>query len=299
MIYLSLKGQLGNQLFQYAAVKTLVEEKGFQLYTGGFTNYLDQFQLPSLKGQKVISIITQSSRLRLISKASKLVNSIIKQSFNKKFRPQYKKYSETVIFECFDPSFFEVDDNTFIDGYFQSEKYFRHNRKQILTWFTPKPKYIKQLKQLEEQINVPPSQRVCIHIRRGDYAIADMGLAIDSQGWQLPIAYYKAAVQALPQDLSYVVISDDPNFAEEALAFLPNKFISRGNPAVVDMFLMTKCRFNIIANSSLSWWGAWLNQFPDQVVFSPKYHLGWATGFWVPDEIKVPEWNYIDVSSLL
>jgi hypothetical protein len=299
MIYLYLKGQLGNQLFQYASVKTLAEEKGFKLYFGGLKSSLEPFTIPRLLGQKVISRLTRTSDSRVVFKASKLVNQVIKQRFDKKFRPKYENYSEEVIFECFDDSFFELNDNTFIDGYFQSEKYFRHNREQILTWFDLQPKYLEKLKEVEEQINVPPSQRVCIHIRRGDYAISDMGLARGTQGWQLPIAYYKAAVQELPQDLSYVVISDEPDFAEEALAFLPNKFISRGNPAVVDMFLMTKSRFNIIANSSLSWWGAWLNQFPDKVVFSPKYHLGWAKGFWVPDEIKVPEWNYIDVLSLL
>lgn len=291
MIYLLLKGRLGNQLFQYAAVKTLTDEKGFRLYFGGSENYLHSFQLGNLEiGQEKIS---------RLSKSSEKFNFLIKKIFVRKFSPQRQQDPEGVSGEIFDPSFFEIKDYTLVNGFFSSEKYFRHNRNQILNWFQPKAVYIEQLRKLDALISAPPPQRVCIHIRRGDFKRMNNRFSKQGQGWQLPIAYYKAVVQELPKDLFYIVVSDEPDFAEEALDFIPNKIIIRGNAAVVDMFLMTKCRFNVIANSTFSWWGAWLNEIPGKIVFSPKYHIGWAKGFWYPADIQVPEWNYIDVLSLL
>ena len=83
----------------------------------------------------------------------------------------------------------------------------------------------------------------------------------DGLGWILPLAYYKDALKQLPDDLHYIIISDSPDFAEQVFADLPNKFISRGNPAVVDMFLFTCCKYNILANSTFSWWGDGLTTF--------------------------------------
>jgi hypothetical protein len=58
---------------------------------------------------------------------------------------------------------------------------------------------------------------------------------------------------------------------------------------------MSLCRYMVIANSSFSWWAAWLNVHPEKLVVAPKYHLGWRIGRWFPGDIAVDEWNYIDV----
>lgn len=117
----------------------------------------------------------------------------------------------------------------------------------------------------------------------------------EEPGWVLPLDYYKEALSRLPGDLFYIIVTDTTDIAEDAFSFLYNKYISRNNPAVVGMFLFTHCKFNIIANSSFSWWGAWLNQMPDKIIYAPKFHLGWPIQVWCPSGIKVNEWNYIDV----
>lgn len=102
------------------------------------------------------------------------------------------------------------------------------------------------------------------------------------------------ALVQLPIGLTVAIFSDDPDWAErEFRKWQP--WVSRGESAVVDLFLMARCRYDIIVSSSFSWWAAWLNEQPGKVVFAPKYHLGWRLGRWVPGGIEVPSWNYLKV----
>ena len=79
------------------------------------------------------------------------------------------------------------------------------------------------------------------------------------------------------------------------------KIIFRNNPDVVDMFVFTICKYNIISNSTFSNWGAWLNDIDNKVVFAPKFNLGWHKRAWIPysSEARPSAWNYVDVLELL
>jgi len=272
-------------MFQYAACKTLADDKGYQFcFRGGKKGSL--FKHFQLSGETSFSLGWKRFLYNLRPWAKKRLFRITKT-------PYTSKKSD----EKYDTSFFDLQDGYSIQGMFQSEKYFQHNRSNILKWFTPRQEYLQQIDQVDQEIPAPMEKRCCIHIRRSDYhAMEEKG---DGLGWVLPIAYYREALKLLPEDLYFVIISDAPDFAEQVFADLPNKFISRNHPAVVDMFLLTRCKYNILANSTFSWWGGWLNDQRDKFVIAPKYNLGWPDDIWFPDQIMVEGWNYVDINASL
>ena len=281
MLMLKLRAQTGNNMFQYAACKTLADEKGYQ-FRGGKKGSL--FKYFELSGETRLSLGFQRFLYALRPWAKKRL-------FRFKKTPYTSKKSD----ERYDPSFFDLKDGYTVQGTFQSEKYFKHNRANVLNWYTPRKEYLALIDRVDQQIPALMEKRCCIHIRRSDYHA--MEEKDDGLGWVLPIAYYKEAIKQLPKDLCYVIISDSPDFAERVFEDLPNKYVSRGNPAVVDMFLLTRCQYNILANSTFSWWGGWLNNNKDKIVIAPKFNLGWPDNVWFPDQIMVETWLYIDVNS--
>lgn len=283
MLMLKMIAQTGNNMFQYAACKTLAEDRGYRFsFRGGRQGKLHKYF--ELDGETALSLV-----------ASNLYYRVRTISGRNEFRPRRKYYDNGVYEECFDERFFEIKDGTTIRGFFQSPGYFNHNRNKVLKWFTPRGPYRQRLDELDRQIPAPPDQRCCIHLRRGDYH--EMEKKNRGMGWLLPMAYYQEAIARLPEGLCYVIVSDDVEAAVCMFSELKNKFIVRGNPCVVDMLLFTRCKYNIIANSSFSWWGGWLNDIPGKTVFAPMYHLGWQAGVWLPDRIAVGGWQYIDVTA--
>ena len=281
MLMLKLIAQTGNNMFQYAACKTLAESKGYQLsFRGGRKGSLHRFF--ELDGETTFSLLVDQLLYRLRYLAG-----------NVEFRPHKKYYNHEIFEECFDKQFFDIDDGVTVRGFLQSPEYFSHNRARVLQWFTLRACYGRMLNDIEALFPVPPDLRCCIHIRRSDYL--EMEEKTDGIGWVLPMAYYKEALSRMPENLYYVIVSDDPQFASQIFSGIRNKFVAHGNPDVIDMFLFTRCKFNIIANSSFSWWGAWLNEISDKTIIAPKYHLGWSSYIWLPDKIKVDGWQYIDV----
>ena len=92
------------------------------------------------------------------------------------------------------------------------------------------------------------------------------------------------------------IFSDDPDWAAEQ--FKPRRpWVSRGHSAAVDMMAMSLCRSIVIANSSFSWWAAWLNADPEKTVIAPEFHLGFRVGRWIPNGIAVSGWQYLRVAS--
>jgi Glycosyl transferase family 11 len=134
---------------------------------------------------------------------------------------------------------------------------------------------------------------VSLHIRRGDYTLAAEG------NIALPMSYYDRVIQLLRgrvDDPTFFVFSDDIGFAKANLpARLRTVFVDHNDDHTSheDLRLMSACRHHIIANSSFSWWGAWLNQRPDKLVFAPKHWL-LQPGSYYPD-LFPPEWILIPV----
>jgi hypothetical protein len=134
---------------------------------------------------------------------------------------------------------------------------------------------------------------VAIHIRRGDYLTQRDVFSHPETGWALPPRYYQQAIAQLPVGLKLAVFSDDIPYAKSLFAQF-DPWLAHGNDPIVDLSLMESCRYMIIANSSFSWWAAWLNRRPDKVVIAPKYHVGWRTKTWYFRDIRVPGWIYVE-----
>jgi Glycosyl transferase family 11 len=147
-----------------------------------------------------------------------------------------------------------------IEGYFQSEMYFRSYREEILSQFRLRGEYRSEVERLFGLYGYPDCS---MHVRRGDYIGHDLFVDL-SRG-----SYYERALAQLSPGTKILCFSDDPAWCRTR--FLDRRIVfAERSKDVIDLFLFSRCRVNIIANSSYSWWGAWLNCHPDSVVFAPR-----------------------------
>lgn len=172
--------------------------------------------------------------------------------------------------------------DVFLNGYFQSEKYFIQNREFILKKFLSDNQIIDKLK--EKYPEILKEEITSIHLRRGNY------LLLNDVYNNLDIKYYMDSIDILNAEKIFV-FSDDLNYCYNN--FAGDKFcIIEGNTDLEDLYLMSLCKNNIIANSSFSWWGAWLNQNVNKKVIAPNHWFKDRNDFIIRD--LIPEsWKKI------
>ena len=265
-----IEGGLGNQLFQYAASRSLADRLGCGLQLDIQAIHLNSdrpFQLDKYNTRADILDVAQvielpdarSSRLgRFKSRLSQSLPSVF--SF-----PAFWPNSF-----AFDPRFDRISNPSYLVGYWQSERYFKWNRelllKDIQLVTTPKigVEYLKQIK---------AANSVALHIRRGDYVSNESAAAIHGT---CDLSYYTRALQELSKrisDIQLFIFSDDLEWSRRNLQYdFPMIFVDNSDQesSLIDLELMRHCKHHIVANSSFSWWGAWLAQTPHQLVYAPK-----------------------------
>ena len=108
-------------------------------------------------------------------------------------------------------------------------------------------------------------------------------------------------MERLPRGLFYVVTTDSPDYVEANFGFLDDVHICADNPEPVDLFVFSLCKYKVVAISTFSWWGAWLNRIEGKIVIAPEYHMGWSKRTWIPwaFEHHPRDWTYIDVLGLV
>jgi hypothetical protein len=268
MIIVRLCGGLGNQLFQYAAGRRLSLERQAELvldlswykYTPK-SNTLRQYELINYPIQARAAGRNEEILCRLYS--SRILKYISIPSW------PWSRYHETG-FE-FNPAFADIKDNTYIDGYWQSYKYFEDVAEIIRKELIPLPIPSALDQSIANQIFATES--VSVHVRRGDYVTQKA--AANTHG-VCQLEYYYAALDTIKQIVPnphFYVFSDDPDWCKSNLTFPGSAvFVDHNSDttAFQDMQLMSRCRHHIIANSSFSWWGAWLNPRKDKRVIAPK-----------------------------
>lgn len=162
----------------------------------------------------------------------------------------------------FDPGVFNVEDWTSVDGYFQSWKYFKDARNEILKEFAFKPHIEKEANDVIAKIN--DREIVSVHIRRGDYVASPTFAPVGAE-------YISNALSRFDdKDYNFLIVSDDIPWCKSVFEGDENVFFSEGHSHYVDLCILCKCQHSIIANSSFSWWGAWANQNPNKKVIAPK-----------------------------
>ena len=165
----------------------------------------------------------------------------------------------------FDENLFEnpPEENCNLYGFFQSEKWFSHIKEGIKNEFTLKDEYREVAQLMREQLS---GQVVAIHVRRTDY------LSNPNHG-ALGLDYYEKALELVPNNLTVVVFTDDPEWAKSQPLFPDDRFfVSETDCPYTDLALMSMCDYHIIANSSYSWWGAYLSD--SKKVIAPKQWFG-------------------------
>jgi len=273
MIIVRLRGGLGNQLFQYAAAYSLAVNKGVELKSDLYTytkhayrKYeLSHFnvQLPEATRDEVHGFTGSNPVSRYLNKMNNYYNC------PKVFaQPHYHFYED----------FFSLPAPLYLSGYWQSEKYFLPVADHIRRTYTPATPLDSRNADLVAEMR--SSNSVALHIRRGDY---------QSKGYEffvpVNIDYYRRALSEIQSRVSnprFFVFSDDIAWSREQLKDIQNTtFIDHntGADSYKDMVVMSACRNQIIANSTFSWWGAWLNDFDKKIVIAPKtwFHYNYLT----------------------
>jgi hypothetical protein len=261
MILVELTGGLGNQLFQYAAAKSLSlhHQAELKLDTQFFTQ---RGQAPALEQFHVTDKAATPQEIRSFHRTPW-------QRMTDRLKPAFKRLVYREPFFHFDPDFFRAGNPVYLKGLRQSEKYFLPYEQAIRQTLTVKKDLVAHLSDQAERLQNENS--VSVHIRRGDYltkvALEVLGLT--------PVEYYQKAITRLGSELQnpvFYFFSDDIEWVKANLKLHPSSVFLSGNitkTAIEDLYLMSRCRHNIIANSSFSWWGAWLNNNPQKTVMAP------------------------------
>jgi hypothetical protein len=279
MIVVRLIGGLGNQLFQYALGRHLAEKNStiLKLDISGFEEYkLHRYGLHCFEIWQHIATLEEIEtfkRNRVTGNSGVL--SKIGKRLKLSFYPTSEFYKNTIFLKenefPFNPSVLESRGNIYLEGYWQSEKYFIAIRDILLSEFTYKYEQDAHNKRIAEQIQTTES--VSIHIRRGDFVLNPLTNQVHGS---CSLEYYRGAVNHIVQkkpDCHFYVFSDDQAWVFENFKLeYPVTLIDHNDASrnYEDLRLMSLCHHNIIANSSFSWWGAWLNKDPGKIVCAPE-----------------------------
>jgi len=234
-------GRLGNQMFQYATLKSIAQkhEYDFTIPPSNFDDPWHDHQL--FEGFELFSLPKENIKYN-----------------------QTQQRVEEEHFHFNSELFENCPDNVDLFGYFQTEKYFCDIADDVKKDFTFKENIMSLAKNYRDEIK--SEELISLHIRRGDYV---------NQPWHgcCSLEYYQQALLTLDDNIPVIIFTDDPKWALEQDIFSSDRFyVSQGNSNLFDMCLMTLCNYHIIANSSFSWWGAWLSN--SKKVIAPQRWFG-------------------------
>jgi len=271
LIITSINGGLGNQLFQYAAGRTLAHLHQTELVLD-----LSWFDLrPNRNTPRRFELMNYPISGRLLDQSEKKVLRFYQGKILSRihFLPRRWTIFREKSFH-FDPKFFVLPNDVYLKGYWQSPLYFDAIRSILLDEFAPihPPGPANEI--LINEMSATNS--VSIHVRRGDYLSNPFAAKYHGV---CSLEYYQEAIRLVGRSVEkphFFVFSDDLEWAKSNIVFdHPVKFIGHnvGSNAFQDIRLISICKHQIIANSSFSWWGAWLNKNQNKIVIAPKTWL--------------------------
>ncbi|NLF01733.1 MAG: alpha-1,2-fucosyltransferase [Anaerolineales bacterium] len=277
MVITRLVGGLGNQLFQYAAGRSLAALHGvdLKLDLSPFEEYRTRsYSLSAFRIQEAFASPEEVARVRRIGQPG--LSSAVHR-LHQRLKRYYRRatYRQRPVAR-FDPNFFRAPSDVYLWGYWQSEKYFEAIDATIRSEFTIKSPMDAVSRTIADRIL--SCESVCLHVRRGDY-VSDARIN-QTHGTCSP-AYYRESIDLVAgrvENPHFFVFSDDPAWVFNHITighptdYSPaTRFVHNipGESYANLLWLMSLCKHHIIANSSFSWWGAWLAKWPGQVVCAP------------------------------
>ena len=272
MVIVKLQGGLGNQMFQYANAFVLAKKKQTELY-------LDLTLFIKRNAKKLIT--PREYELNIFNLPGQILTSrqVKKIHQHKDFRLPFWKINNKLSYSFYTEKLYEFDENLYdaglpiyLDGYFQSYKYFTEYAEIIQQLFAFENKHL--LVSLSENLQkITNEDSVAVHVRRGDYVTNQQ---TNEHHGTCDLDYYEKSISLILNEVNkphFFFFSDDLLWVKEKFKNLAaaKTFVDEnaGKNSWRDMFFMSKCKHNIIANSSFSWWGAWLNQNKSKKVIAP------------------------------
>lgn len=286
MITIKLRGGLGNQMFQYALYCSMAEQN-IDVCLDDYSSFNEK-ERPEHAGFGLSVFNAEYKRYKpnsmpdWVTSNDNLLHKIIRRlRFLQLPLPLYIEKSPSV----YDAGVFNLK-NKYIEGYWQSEKYFEGIKPHILTKFTYKGEWSSDNIKYRDSMN--SSNSVSVHVRRGDYLQTSRYSNICTSD------YYKTAIKYVKDHVvnpTFFIFSNDIDWCENFFDKTDNVVFVKGNDgtkAVFDMLLMSKCKHHIIANSSFSWWGAWLSPHEGITIAPNKWdNLCITPDIWCKNWIRI------------
>jgi Glycosyl transferase family 11 len=225
--HLGKLGRLGNQMFQYASLRGIAANRGydFGIPPSNFSDLWNEHQLFNVFELHHLN----PSNVKFLDNG-------------------YAPVAKETTFGFDELLFNQCPNEITVWGFFQTEKYFNHIKQSIKEDFTFRQHILEPCKEMMSEVESP----ISLHVRRTDYTTNPNHAALD-------LSYYEEALKQFDSDRTVIVFSDDAEWCNQQKLFSDDRFmISENTDNAVDLCLMTMCSDHIIANSSFSWWGAWL-----------------------------------------
>lgn len=261
-------GGLGNQMFQYAAGRFLAWKQDVPLFVD--SGFLEADPAGKYTKRK---LELDQLHVKLIIADKRILKTFRQGRFRSLLRSFSHGGKTTILSDThrFNEAFLQTGNSAYLNGFWQSELYFIPIRSLLLEEFTPNFEFSADETKLRERIQ-SSSNSVAIHVRRGDYVnhaeASQFHGVCDMNYYDAAILYVKSRVE-LPE---FFIFSDDIGWCRSNFGSLANCIFveTKSAHAATDLFLMAECNHNIIANSSYSWWSAWLNKNEKKMVIAPK-----------------------------
>lgn len=275
MIIIRLAGGLGNQMFQYAFGRALATRLATDLLLD-----VGDASLTIHNGYQLSQVFKVEPRLAaegdlksvLGWQSKEIVRRIIRKVEPVLGFRRMKRWIDEASFH-YDSQMLEVPDNTYLCGYWQSELYFRAIAELLRSDFRFRNPPSGANAKIAEEIAKNRERTISIHVRRGDYVndkkISEVYASIKPSYYRSAMDYFSAKIS----EPYFLVFSDDTSWAKSNLSIPYRHRLmdhNQGNKSYEDLRLMSLCKHHIIANSSFSWWGAWLNGDADKITVAPS-----------------------------
>lgn len=288
MKIVKILGGLGNQMFQYALLVALRETFHEEVLMD--PSVFDTYKLHNgFELERVFNVTARRATTDEIRRLSRYTTSYFISRIYSRCFPAKRTECREHKFYMYYPEYLEKVGDFYYDGYWQNPDYFNSFRKSILKEFTFKTKLEGSNLELATKLS-QCHNCVSIHVRRGDYLKHKLYRGLCN------IDYYRASIDYVKnmvgRDLQFVIFSNDIQWCQQHL--LESEDLARstfvdwnhGYDSYKDMQLMSMCRVNIIANSSFSWWAAYMNEREDRMTIAPKKWINLPMSF----SIQMPEW---------
>ena len=271
MIIVRLKGGMGNQMFQYAFARRLAHKHGAELkFDNGFFGDIEPGNPDHVVRNYDLDIFnvagTQASKDEVSHLARRTDIDLLERILNKVLGPKASHIREPHFH--FSEAAYNAPDDVYLDGYWQSEKYFADAEDLIRSDFTFKEDLEPEAKEVLGEIG--NCESVCVNVRRGDFVTNPFHGALGTE-------YYRHGEELIAQRTAsptFFVFSDDVEWCEENLKFdAPTVFVSHkyaGRKFQDYIRLMAACKHFMVPNSSFAWWAIWFNHNEERTVVAPK-----------------------------